>query len=247
MKPAIAIYPNMDALIHATAERVADTIEQALQGQKAATLVLTGGKTPKPVYEILGSPPYLERIDWKRIHFFWGDERCVPPEDPESNFGMAWNALISKLGVSSDHIHRMKGEMEDTETAASLYENEIRKVTKSEVPSFDMVLLGMGADGHVASLFPGTSWNEEKLVVANHVPQTGVKRISMTPRILNEARTIIFIVAGAEKSKALDEVLGNPASHMPAARIHPVSNNLIWMVDKSAAGSIPDSKFQIPD
>ena len=245
MKPAIEVCPNNDALIQAAAERIATILEQTLRAKQTATLTLTGGKTPKPIYELLGSPPYLERIDWDRVHFFWGDERCVPPENPDSNFGMAWNALLSKLGVPSDHIHRMKGELEDAESAASLYESEIRRtLPEFDVPSFDLVLLGMGADGHVASLFPGTTWDEEKLVVANHMPQTGARRISMTPRILNEAREVLFIVAGAEKSKALAEVLGNPASRLPAARIHPANGGLIWLVDNAAAGSIESQHWK---
>src|SRR5271157_708381 len=99
MKSALEVYSKIDALTHAAAERIADILEQTLKGHNAATLALTGGKTPRPVYKLLGSSPYLERIDWQRVHFFWGDERCVPPENPESNFGMAWNALISKLSA----------------------------------------------------------------------------------------------------------------------------------------------------
>ena len=246
MKSALEVYPKIDDLIHAAAERITDILEKTLQVHNAATLVLTGGKTPRPVYKLLGSPPYFERIDWQRVHFFWGDERCVPPENPESNFGMAWNALISKLSAPSDHIHRMKGEMEDTDSAASSYEREIKSIfPESEIPSFDLVLLGMGADGHVASLFPCTRWDEAKLVVANHMPQTGARRISMTPRVLNEARAVIFMVAGAEKSKALAEVLGNTASHLPASRIHPMKGSLTWMVDDSAASLIRDSRLNL--
>ncbi len=244
----IETYPNTAALVHAAAGRIVSVLEQALQTKETATLVLTGGKTPEPAYRFLGTPPLSSRIDWNRVQFFWGDERCVPPEDPKSNFGMAWNAFISKLGVPSNHIHRMIGELENVDEAASLYESAIREVMPGpEVPSFDLVLLGMGEDGHVASLFPGTQWDEERLVVANHVPATGARRISMTPRILNQAQAILFLVAGASKSRALAEVLGNPASQLPAARIRPAHGSLTWMLDDPAAGLIRDSKSEIRD
>jgi len=242
----IETYPNTTVLVHAAAERIVSVLEQALQAKETATLVLTGGKTPEPAYRLLGAPPLSGRIDWNRVQFFWGDERCVPPEDPESNFGMAWNAFIDRLGVPSNHIHRMIGELADVNEAASLYESAIRDVLPGrEIPSFDLVLLGMGEDGHTASLFPGTKWDEARLVVANHAPATGARRISMTPRILNQAQAILFLVAGASKSRALAEVLGNPASQLPATRIRPVHGSLTWMLDDSAAGLMGDPKSEI--
>jgi len=152
---------------------------------------------------------------------------------------MAWDALISKLSVPPDHVHRMNGELEDAGQAAFLYETEIRTILPVPgVPVFDLVLLGMGEDGHTASLFPGTQWDEDKLVVANHVPATGASRISMTPKILNEADSILFLVAGSNKSKALAEVLEHPANRLPAARIRPVRGILTWMIDQSAGSLI---------
>jgi 6-phosphogluconolactonase len=245
----LEIFPEADMLLHAAAERIAEALETRLQGKEDPTLVLTGGKTPKPAYELLSMHPYGNRIDWARVDFFWGDERCVPPDNPESNFGMAWNALISKINAPSHRIHRIAGELNDAERAASLYESEIRSITSSAgIPSFDLVLLGMGEDGHTASLFPGTHWDEERLVVANRMPQSGANRISMTPRLLNGAKTTIFMVSGLNKAKALADVLENPGTELPAARIRPARGRLTWMVDRAAASQlIRNSKFEIRD
>jgi 6-phosphogluconolactonase len=235
-KPVLEIYPETDAVLHAAAERITATLEAGLRKKDNPTLVLTGGKTPKPAYELLSMSPYNNRIDWSRIHFFWGDERCVPPEDPESNFGMAWQTWISKITLAPGHVHRIIGELPDADRAASAYEAEIRTILPGAgVPSFDLVLLGMGTDGHTASLFPGTRWEEQRLVVANQAPESGLRRISMTPRLVNAAQAIIFLAAGANKSKALADVLENPESDLPAARIRPERGSLTWMVDRAAA------------
>jgi 6-phosphogluconolactonase len=241
MKKEIEIHPDADALVYAAAGRVATLLESTLRQKEIATFVLTGGKTPAPIYELLGSPPLAERIDWNRIQFFWGDERCVPPDSPDSNFGMAWKAFVSKLGAPSSHIHRMLGELDDPDKAAWLYEQELRKVfPETGIPSFDLLLLGMGTDGHVASLFPGTSWNESRLVVSNYLPETGANRISMTFRILNQAQATLIIVAGSDKAKALSRVIQDPACDLPAAKIQPALGSLRWMVDAPAATLIRD-------
>ncbi len=246
-KPCLEIYPDIDALFNAAAERIAAILEAGLQDKESMTLVLTGGKTPKPVYEILSLPQYNNRIDWTRIHFFWGDERCVPPDHPESNFGMAWKALISKIHIPPVHIHRILGELDDASRAASLYEVEIHNTLPGlGVPSLDLVLLGMGEDGHTASLFPATRWDEERLVVANRVPQSGANRVSMTPCLLNEAQAVIFLTAGLNKAKALASVLEDPDSVLPAVRIRPAHGSLMWMIDRSAASLLTqDTKFDI--
>jgi 6-phosphogluconolactonase len=233
--PIIEVFPNPEALTQAAAERITDLLLQTLQEKQRATLVLTGGKTPKPVYGLLATAPYSTRIDWKRVHFFWGDERCVPPESPESNFGMAREALISKIDPPPANVHRMRGEL-DAQKAADLYEQEILGIFPGTgIPSFDLVLLGMGADGHTASLFPGTQWDEKKFVIANRIPQSGAKRVSMTPLILNAAAKTVFLVAGRNKATALACVLEDSACDYPAARIRASQGRLVWMVDSSAA------------
>lgn len=233
--PSIEVFPDAEAFSRAALERITDLLIRTIQKKTRATLVLTGGKTPKPIYEMLATPFPSNPIDWKRVHIFWGDERCVPPENPESNFGMAHDALISKIDVPPENVHRMRGEL-DAEGAATLYEREILDFfQRSDVPSFDLVLLGMGEDGHTASLFPGTQWDERRMVIANYVPQSGAKRVSMTPLILNAAAKTIFLVAGRNKADALACVLENPSCDYPAARIRAGQGSLDWMVDKSAA------------
>jgi 6-phosphogluconolactonase len=233
--PIVEIFFDPAALVQHASERITASLEQALQEKATATLVLTGGKTPKPIYQQLASEPYRSRIDWKRVHIFWGDERCVPPESPESNYGMARDVLISRIDAHPDNVHRILGELE-SEQAADLYEQEILRILPcSGLPSVDLALLGMGEDGHTASLFPGAEWSEEKLVVASVVPQSGANRVSMTPRILNAAAKIIFLVSGRNKADALACVLENPSCNYPAARIHPTQGSLFWMLDASAS------------
>ena len=237
LHPRVEVYDNADALFRAASEKIAAMLEAALRERGNASFVLTGGNTPKPFYELLAATPYHERLDWSHIQFFWGDERCVPPDSPESNYGVAWKALISKLPVASENVHRISGEMDDAEKAALQYEAEIRRIIPdSSPPSFDVVLLGMGEDGHTASLFPGTHWNEERWVVANQATgRLTANRVTMTPRLLNAARNVFFLISGAAKAKALACVLEDPASDYPAKRIQPPSGNLTWMVDKEAA------------
>jgi 6-phosphogluconolactonase len=228
-----------DALAEAAAEYVAAELEGSLGRQEKTSFVLTGGTTPIPIYEKLASPGYRDCIGWNRIEFFWGDERCVPPQSPESNFGMAWTTLLSKLEIPQDRIHRIFGELNDPQTAAMQYEQEIKGVLPGHaIPNFDLVLLGMGEDGHTASLFPGTHWDEDRLVIANYAPKLNSNRISMTPKLINGARSIYFLVAGANKAEALARVLEEPKCDLPAARICPVHGKLLWMVDSEAASMI---------
>ena len=232
----LEIFEDHESLVRAAAERIAATLAATLKEKGGATFVLTGGNTPKPIYERLAQPPYSERIPWDRVDFFWGDERCVPPDHPDSNFGMAWKAFLSRLPVPENRIHRMLGELEDHVRAAVVYEEEIRRVSGAgDTPSFDLVLLGMGEDGHTASLFPGTLWDENRWVTANYVPKHQSTRITMTSRILNQAWAIIFIAAGPGKAQVLNDILENRESDYPARRIRPVSGTLTWMVDRAAA------------
>ncbi len=232
----IRIFPDETTLCEAAAEHITAVLEAALAPGGDAAFVLTGGNTPRPVYRALASAPYRGRVGWDRIHFFWGDERCVAPEDPQSNFGMAWEELLSKIPAAQDHVHRMLGEMEDADKAARRYETEIRKVFPGpREPAFDLVLLGMGDDGHTASLFPGTEWDEDRLVVGNYVPKFGTWRITMTPRLLNAARSVAFLVSGSGKSRALEGALEGPLGLFPAQRVAPVQGTLTWFVDAEAA------------
>ncbi len=243
-QPKVEIYRTSDELYQAAAERIVSTLEDALRERGSGSFVLSGGNTPRSVYELLARPPWRGRVDWSRIQLFWGDERCVPPEDPSSNYGAAWRALISRLSVPSSNIHRILGELEDPRDAARRYEAEIRLAFGHESsPAFDLVLLGMGEDGHTASLFPGIVWDERKWVVANFVPKLNANRISMTPCLLNEARKVIFLTSGSSKSQALAGVIEDRNAVYPAKRIQPRKGELTWMVDSAAAALLkPESR-----
>src|SRR5881397_2629589 len=212
----VQVFPDARSLYSAAAEMICTILESAAKAGDRITFVLTGGTTPRPVYEMMARPPYRERIHWERVDFLWGDERCVPPDHAESNYRMAWDALLAHVPVEMDRVHRIQGELEDREEAALRYEAEIRHLLHGEqLPRFDLVLLGMGEDGHTASLFPETTWDERRWVVANYVPKLQSWRITMTPRILNQARHVIFLTAGAGKARALRGVLEDPLIDYP--------------------------------
>jgi 6-phosphogluconolactonase len=239
MTPQLETHPTADALHRAAARRIASTLEEALARAPAASIALTGGKTPEPIYELLAGAPYRERLAWARIDFFWGDERPVGPESPESNFGMARRSLLDRVAVPEERIHRIEGESEGLEDAARRYEAEVRRVVAgAPVPRFDLVLLGMGDDGHTASLFPGTVWDGARLVTPNFVPKLGATRITMTPRLINAARAVLFLVSGASKAEALARVFRNPPDELPAAQIRPADGSLLWLVDRAAASRL---------
>ncbi len=244
-RPRLEVYESTHELFRSTAERIISTLESAVRERGRATFVLTGGNTPKPVYEMLPTPPSGRRLDWSLIQFFWGDERCVPPENPASNYGMAWKTFLSLLSIPSGNIHRILGELPDARDAAQRYETEIRRALPNESPpAFDLVLLGMGEDGHTASLFPGTVWDEERWVVANYVSKLNSSRVTMTPLLLNAARKVVFLTSGAAKAHALAGVLVDAAADYPAKRIQPKSGDLTWMVDRAAAALLKREPLQ---
>jgi 6-phosphogluconolactonase len=231
----IEVYASRSKLFNAAAGHVTSTLKAALEMKGRASFVLSGGNTPKSLYELLAEESYKRLVDWNSIHFFWGDERCVPPDDPSSNYGMAYRVFLSKLKMKASNVHRMAGELHDHDAAAAAYEDEIRNTIPGGIPSLDLVLLGMGGDGHTASLFPNSAWDDARLVVANYVPKLQSHRLSMTPRLLNGARTIIFLVSGADKAKALSVVLEDPQCKFPATQIRPAEGSLIWLIDDEAA------------
>lgn len=237
------IFDNPEALGRGAAELFCDAAMQAIQARGSFHVVLSGGSTPRLMYGVLASPPFLEQVAWDRVHFFWGDERPVPPEDSESNFHSANRALLRHLDLAADQIHRMRGEETDLDHAARGYQNEVARVFNTDPggapPSFDLIFLGMGGDGHTASLFPHTKALGEsaRWVVANEVPQLATRRLTMTEPILNAARRIAFLVSGADKAETLRKVMEGPrdADRLPAQRISPGSGELVWMMDRDAA------------
>jgi 6-phosphogluconolactonase len=237
--PSIEVFPGIDALNEAAADRISSIIQQRQQRQERTTIVMTGGKTPSTTYELLSQPAYSKKIDWNRLHVFWGDERCVPPEHADSNYRMAWSSLLSQVPIPAANLHRMRGELEHSEEAAELYESEILQFFSStDIPSFDITLLGMGEDGHIASLFPGITWDESKLVVSTRNPESASKRISMTLRLLNQSALILFLVSGSRKANAVREAAIYGNKRFPASRINPINGALTWMLDASAAEEI---------
>ena len=203
------------------------------------TWALSGGSTPRGLYRLLASDPYRERLPWLGVHFFWSDERHVPPDHPESNFRMAREAMLDHVPAPPGNVHRIRAEEPDAERAALLYEEELRSffaLSPGEWPRFDLVLLGLGKDGHTASLFPGSAAvrERERLVVAPWVEALQAFRITLTPPVLSHARRALFMVSGAEKAAALRGVLEgerDPDCYPAQA----VEGNRLWLVDRAAA------------
>lgn len=230
----LKVYKDTDELARAAASLFLNLSSEKIKEKGSFTVVLSGGKTPETLYRLLASPEFKERIEWTKVRVFWGDERCVPPDDPESNYGMASRALLSKVPVPPENLHRIKGELGPS-LASALYEEEITAYFKDSAPVFDLVLLGLGEDGHTLSLFPGTEALDERkrLVATNFVGKLGSWRVTMTLRLVNRASNLVFIAAGAGKSRALKEALEGGLH--PAGKIRPVNGRLLWLADRDAA------------
>ncbi|MGH2515499.1 MAG: 6-phosphogluconolactonase, partial [Ktedonobacterales bacterium] len=204
------------------------------------TVALSGGSTPKAFHNLLAAPPYRDAVDWSRVHFYWGDDRTVAPDDPDSNFRMARETLLDKLPIAEAQIHRIHTELGAT-AAAALYADELRldfHLVPGQLPRLDVLYLGMGPDGHTASLFPHTAALHitDRLVTANDVPQLSTTRITLTAPVLNNAATVAFLVVGADKASALTHVLEGPPDPdtYPSQRIAPTDGDLFWLVDTAA-------------
>ena len=239
--PDLHIAPSSDDVAREAAEFVADLAERRAHTQDLFTVALAGGSTPRSLYQLLASPPYAGRIAWDRWQVFWGDERCVPPDHRDSNYRMAREALLDRVPIPADRIHRMRGEAVPHD-AAEEYEQELLDVFRSSRPVFDLILLGIGEDGHTASLFPGTDALEEKRrqVVANWVPHLRAYRITFTLSLINDASAIAFLVTEESKAGVLSEVLRPPphVSVPPAALVCPVSGRVHWFLKRAAASQL---------
>ncbi len=236
---AWTVLPDKDAVAAATADRFVEEAIAAIDERGTFRVALSGGSTPKQVYPMLLEPERRDAVDWSRVEFFWGDERSVPPDHPESNFGVAYGMLISQLpGVQADRVHRMPAEAEDIDAAAMGYESELRLAfgaRGSDPPAFDLIWLGMGPDGHCASLFPGTSAldERERWVVGNWVPQQDTWRMTLTYPVLLAARSVLFVVTGADKADAIRAIRAG-GSGLPAEQV--AGDQVEWIVDQAAAG-----------
>jgi 6-phosphogluconolactonase len=244
MIAVIEVFPDSERLVHDAAEHLVRLASEAVVKNGRFVIALSGGSTPRSLYVLLASERYMRLIEWSRVHLFWGDERCVPPDDPRSNYRMAREALLDAVPLPLGNIHRIRGE-DDAEVTAAAYERELRAFfgnTGEDGPprvGFDLVLLGMGGDGHTASLFPGMAAVTEQVrwTMAQHVESTSPWRITLTPVVINAAKHIYFIVSGTEKSERLRQVLEGPIQPeaLPAQVIKPVDGQLIWLVDEGAA------------
>jgi 6-phosphogluconolactonase len=216
-------------------------IQEVLQEQERFTLVLSGGSTPKQLYTLLAKSPYKQMIPWEKIHFFWGDERAVPYEDARNNARMAFEVLLNKVDVNPDHIHIMRTDITPTAAAAE-YEEILRHYFKNTETTFDLVLLGMGDDGHTLSLFPGTEVVHEKTawVKAFFLPAQDMYRITLTAPVVNEAACVIFLTTGEAKAMTLKSVIEGTfdAEKFPSQLIRPQDGELHWFVDEAAASAM---------
>ena len=221
------------------ARRFAELAEAFTNDAGRFTVALSGGSTPKAMFQTLADKLFADALPWRSIYFFWGDERCVPPDHADSNYRMTYEALLSKVPIPRENIFRIPAEDEDHQRAAANYSEALRTFFAAERPSLDLVFLGMGADGHTASLFPGTTalCINDRIAAANYVDKLQSWRITLTADSINRARNIIFLVAGADKATALKEVIGGPRNpeQYPSQLIEPSHGALMWMVDEAAA------------
>jgi len=223
------------------AQRFIAAADRAAKSTGRFAVVLSGGSTPKGLYALLATPPFAERIPWPRVHLFWGDERCVPPDHADSNYRMAHEVLISRVALPAANVHRLRGEIEP-QVAAAEYEQLLKEffsLSKGAPPRFDLILLGLGDDGHTASLFPGSVALKEtqRLVVANFVDKLSAHRLTLTLPVLNHGAEVAFLVAGHAKAAVVNAILGTKtaAPILPAAQVRPVRGRLVWLVTQDAA------------
>lgn len=234
-------------LAQRAAQHIVEAVEQAVAARGRARIAISGGSTPKPAFQLLGDPehPWRTRMPWDRLELFWVDERCVPPDHRDSNYRMTREALLDHAPLTPAQIHRMEGEL-DPEEGAARYESGLRNAFRlegAETPVFDLMQLGMGPDGHTASLFPHTAALDElgRLSVANHVQNKDAWRITLTWPVINHARQVFFLIGGVEKAAILREVLLGPreVERLPSQLIRPSSGILTLILDKAAASLLP--------
>jgi len=244
-KPDIRILEDAEKLSWEAAEEFVRQAGEAARTGGAFSVALAGGSTPKALYALLAAEsgsPFRARVPWETTHVFWGDERHVAPDHPDSNYRMAHEAMLSRVPVPPQHVHRIPAENPDAGRAAAEYAGDLRQFFRpaaGQFPRFDLILLGLGPDGHTASLFPGTAAVREQnmWVAAPWVEKLRTHRITLTPPVLNNAACVVFLVSGAEKAEALRAVLHDEfqPDRLPAQVIRPANGRLVWLVDRAAA------------
>lgn len=241
----IMISSTLEALMFTAATGIVDAATKAVAQKGVFTIALSGGSTPETLYALLATPALARDMPWDHVQVFWGDERHVGPDDPESNYRMAREALLDRVPIPAANIHRIPAELPNAETVAAAYEDELRRsfsLEAGEWPRFDLLLLGLGDDGHTASLFPHSPALQEtrRLVVANPVPKLGTTRITLTLPVINNAERIWFLIVGGKKAAALHAVLEGPTDPdtFPAQLINPADGELLLLLDTTAAAHL---------
>ena len=247
-KPETTIVDDAAALADTAARTVVQIATDAVKARRRFTVALAGGLTPRTTYERLAASPLREQMPWDQTWVFFGDERGVPPDHPDSNYRMANAALLSKVPIPAAQVARIRGEAEDAEAAAAEYARVMTEVfgsRRGELPSFDLILLGMGIDGHTASLFPGSPVLKEvfRPVAAVHAAAASIpQRFTFTFPLINAAARVMFLVAGGEKAKVVKAVFTEPGAGLPASMVQPTNGRLTWLLDRSAAALLGTSK-----
>jgi 6-phosphogluconolactonase len=244
------VYPDSDALARAAAVELLRIAHESVAARGTFTLALAGGSTPKKLYALLGSDPAFSSFPWDKSHLFFGDERHVPPDDKDSNFLMVKNSLLASGTVPASCIHRMRAELPQADEAAADYDQEMHRLFPESMcaggfPRFDAILLGMGPDGHTASLFPDSPGLAEKSrwVIANPVEKFKTDRITFTFPVLNAARAVYFLVAGPDKAEMIEDIFVKSRDTLtyPVQSVRPVDGVKIWMLDRAAAAKLPSA------
>lgn len=245
----LRIHRDSQAWTEDAAELVQEVGTEAIRAKGRFLIALSGGTTPETLYRALASPAFASRFDWSQTTFFFSDERCVAPDDPRSNYALAHRVLFTPLKIAAPQVYRMRGESRDPQAAAFEYEQQLRLVTHTSppaVPALDLILLGLGEDGHTASLFPGTPAlrDNKHLIVVTQSPKDPQTRLSMTLAVINRASVILFLVAGAGKAGVVKAIL-HPKTEaerqLPAALVAPREGRLIWLLDQAAAAELPNT------
>ncbi len=241
------VEPDAASLAERAARHFVEETERAVAARGRARIAVSGGSTPKAAFKLLADPaqPWRARMPWDKLELYWVDERCVPPDHPDSNYRMTREAMLDYVPLTSAQVHRMEGELEP-EAAAARYESALRngfRLEGAETPRFDLIALGMGPDGHTASLFPHTAALNEvsRLAVANHVQNKDAWRITLTRPVINQGASVFFLIAGADKAQVLKEVMTGPRDpgRLPSQFIAPAGGILTLLLDKAAAALLP--------
>jgi 6-phosphogluconolactonase len=239
----IVVVPDPGGLAREAAQRFVDAAQEAAESRGRFSVALSGGSTPGALYRLLAEEPYQGQVPWEQVHLFWGDERCVPPHDPGSNYQLANETLIAHVPIAPDNIHRVRGEFEP-EAAARDYARELHDFFCGPQTRFDLVLLGLGSDGHTASLFPGSASLKERerlaVAVKAHYEDRPAYRVTLTLPAINTARQVQFLVSGSAKAGIVRAVLQGPDRRLPAQQVRPTAGQFTWLLDAEAAGQLDE-------